>query len=80
MVLLTLIISYNCKVIQTSAYILLFFKIDIDFDLMYPGKGFHLLSKWQEFRQKIMCYYEDNIINEHCKAQLLLLKTAPTYR
>ncbi|XP_065720810.1 uncharacterized protein [Drosophila suzukii] len=49
-------------------------KIDIDFDLMYPGKGFHLLSKWQEFRQKIMCYYEDNIINEHCKAQLLLVK------
>ncbi|XP_065723041.2 uncharacterized protein [Drosophila suzukii] len=48
--------------------------IDIDFDLMYPGKGFHLLSKWQEFRQKIMCYCEDNIINEHCKAQLLLVK------
>ncbi|XP_070068488.1 uncharacterized protein [Drosophila takahashii] len=37
--------------------------IDIDFEIMYPGKGFHLLSKWQEFRDKIFGYYEDNISN-----------------
>jgi len=41
---------------------------------MYPGKGFHLLSKWLEFRQKIIGYYKDNNINEHWKAQLLLVK------
>ncbi|XP_070073981.1 uncharacterized protein [Drosophila takahashii] len=48
--------------------------IDIDFEIIYPGKGFHLLSKWQEFRDKIFGYYEDNISNAQCKTQLTLAK------
>nr|XP_036678659.1 uncharacterized protein LOC118879779 isoform X2 [Drosophila suzukii] len=53
-------------------------KIDIDFDRMYPAKGFHLLSKWQEFRQKKCVTTKTTSLMNIAKPNSCLLKTAPT--
>ncbi|XP_037822341.1 uncharacterized protein LOC119610973 isoform X1 [Lucilia sericata] len=50
--------------------------INIDFDIMHPGKGNLLISKWQLFKQKILSYYNSSIHNESCKQ--LLASITPT--
>ncbi|XP_058976924.1 uncharacterized protein LOC105262100 isoform X2 [Musca domestica] len=44
--------------------------IQIDFELLYPGKSHMLFSKWQNFKGKILGYYERNVTNEACKQQI----------
>ncbi|XP_055906775.1 uncharacterized protein LOC129942008 [Eupeodes corollae] len=49
--------------------------IEIDFEIMYPGKQHLLLSKWEHFKIIIKRYYEANIHNPNCKKQLRLLNS-----
>ncbi|XP_070067915.1 uncharacterized protein [Drosophila takahashii] len=44
--------------------------IEIDFEIMYPGRSSFLFSKWETFKNKIFNFYDYNISNEACKGLL----------
>ncbi|XP_030374107.1 uncharacterized protein LOC115634059 [Scaptodrosophila lebanonensis] len=50
--------------------------IKLDFTIAYPGKESILLSKWDNFKKKIVIYYKENIHNATCKHLLEQVQSA----
>lgn len=48
--------------------------MDIDFEFMYPNKGCHLLTKWPDFRLKIVPIFKERIKDKLNVATIMQLE------
>lgn len=61
----------DCVVVFCFIFFLYYklFQIKIDFDILYPSKAQLLYSKWEDFKVKLILYYENHIRNDFCRQQ-----------